>query len=56
MRVEKQAEGRSWSFNGIWSLNRAEWAITLLAGMHYDITTVGFYDAMGIDQVDFILN
>ena len=24
--------------------------------MHYKITAVGFYDAMSMDQVDFILN
>ena len=24
--------------------------------MHYSITAVGFYDAMSVDQVDFILN
>jgi long-subunit acyl-CoA synthetase (AMP-forming) len=24
--------------------------------MHYAITTVGFYDAMGVEQVDYILN
>ncbi len=24
--------------------------------MHYNITTVGFYDAMSAEQVDFILN
>ena len=30
--------------------------MTLLAGMHYDTTTVGFYETMSVDQVDFILN
>lgn len=29
--------------------------MTLLAGMHYDVTTVGFYDAMTTKQVDHIL-
>ena len=24
--------------------------------MHYNMTTVGFYDAMGVSQVDYILN
>ena len=45
-----------WRFIGIWAKNRPEWLTTLLAGMHYGITTVGFYDAMGPESVDFILN
>ena len=43
-------------FCGIWSKNRAEWMTTLLACMHYKITVVGFYDAMGTQSVEFILN
>ena len=43
-------------FCGIWSKNRWEWMTTLLACMHYKITVVGFYDAMGIPAVEFILN
>ena len=53
---EIEGEGRMWRFVGIWSQNRSEWAKTLLACMHYDMTTVGFYDAMGAAQVEFILN
>ena len=43
-------------FCGIWSKNRAEWMTTLLACMHYKITVVGFYDAMGTSAVEYILN
>ena len=43
-------------FCGIWSKNRWEWITTLLACMHYKITVVGFYDAMGTSSVEFILN
>ena len=52
----RQGEGKDWRFCGIWALNRAEWAITLMACMHIGTTGVGFYDAMGVDQVEFILN
>lgn len=45
-----------WRFMGVWMQNRAEWTKTELACMHYKMTTVGFYDAMGVSQVDFILN
>lgn len=50
-----EAEGRSWRFCGIWARNRQEWLTTLLAGMHYNITNVGFYDAMSVQAVDFIM-
>ena len=43
-------------FCGIWAKNRWEWTTTLLGCMHYKITSVGFYDAMGTQAVDFILN
>ena len=52
---EVEGEGRQWRFIGIWAQNRPEWAKTLLACMHFKATTVGFYDAMGAQQVDFIL-
>lgn len=45
---EHEAEGRMWRFVGIWARNRWEWTTTLLAGMHHNITNVGFYDAMSI--------
>jgi long-subunit acyl-CoA synthetase (AMP-forming) len=53
---EVRAEDKDWRFVGIWAKNRWEWTTTLLAAMHYKITTVGFYDAMSNEQVDFILN
>ena len=56
MCPEVEAEQRMWRFVGIWALNRPEWLKTQLACMHHKITTVGFYDAMGIQQVEFILN
>ena len=30
--------------------------MSLIAAMHYNITSVGFYDAMSPEQVDFIIN
>ena len=36
--------------------NRWEWTTSLLSAMHFSITAVGFYDAMSLEQVDFILN
>ena len=45
-----------WRFLGIWAKNCEEWTVSLLAAMHYKITAVGFYDAMSVEQVDFITN
>ena len=49
-------EGKKIRFCGIWSKNRFEWTETLLACMRYNIIVVGFFDAMGATQMDFILN
>ena len=43
-------------FCGIWSKNRWEWSTTLIACMYYKVIVVGFYDSMGFDAVEFILN
>lgn len=53
---ETEGDGRMWRFMGVWSKNRWEWATTLIACMHFNITTVGFFEAMGQTQVDFIFN
>lgn len=53
---EIEGEGKMWRFIGVWQKNRLEWTETLLAAMHYKVTTVGFYDMMGPEQVDYILN
>ena len=49
-------EGKPIRLIGLWSKNRPEWTETLLACMHYRIVVVGFFDAMGAAQMDFILN
>ena len=49
-------DGQTYRFCGIWSKNRAEWHDTLFACMHYKITTIGFYDSMNAESVDYILN
>jgi len=51
-----EGEGKQWKFLGIWAKNRKEWTVSLLATMHYNITAVGFFDAMSSEQVEFIFN
>jgi long-chain acyl-CoA synthetase len=53
---EMQAENKAWRFCGIWARNRQEWLTTELAMMHFNITNVGFYEAMGINAADYIIN
>jgi len=52
---EVEGEGKMWRFIGVWAKNRWEWTNTLLACMHFNITTVGFYDAQSAEQVDYII-
>ena len=55
LSVETEGDGRKWNFVGIWSRNREEWLTTHIANMYYSMTTIGFFDSMGISAVDFIL-
>lgn len=48
--------GEKRRFCGIWSKNRWEWPTILFANMKVKTTTVGFFDAMGCDAVEFIVN
>lgn len=41
---------------GIWAKNRQEWLTTHLANMYFAFTTIGFFDSMGPESVDFIMN
>lgn len=52
---ELQGDNKTRRFVGIWSKNRAEWMITLLAAMRQNTTVIGFFDAMGPEAVDFII-
>ena len=45
--VDGEEDGPAMKFCGVWAKNREEWTTTLLACMHYKITVVGFFDAMG---------
>lgn len=54
--VDGEEDGPKMRFVGIWAKNRWEWAATLIACMYYNIKVVGFFDAMGADALDFILN
>ena len=50
------AQEDGFKFCGIWAKNRWEWTTTLLGCMHYKITSVGFYDAMATQAVEFIFD
>ena len=54
--METEGDDKKWHFVGIWAKNRWEWLTTHIANMYYSMTTIGFFDSMGISAVDFILN
>ena len=56
LSVETEGDGRTLHFVGIWAKNRYEWLVTHLANMYYSMTSIGFFDSMGFQAVDFILN
>jgi len=51
-----QGEGKDQRFIAIWSKNREEWTMTLLAGMKVRTTVFGFYDAQGPESVNMIVD
>jgi len=53
--TETQGEGKHWKFVGIWCKNRPEWLMTHIANMYFNNTTIGFFDSMGAQAVDYIL-
>lgn len=53
--TETEGDGQKWRFVGIWSKNRWEWLATHIANMYYTQTSIGFFDSMGVQAVDYIL-
>ncbi|KAG0323457.1 Long-chain-fatty-acid--CoA ligase 6 [Dissophora globulifera] len=41
---------------GIFSINRAEWTMSELAGYMYNYTSVPLYDTLGVSAIEFIVN
>lgn len=56
LATETEGDNRKWKFVGIWAKNRWEWLATHIANMYFNHTTIGFFDSMGAQSVDFILN
>lgn len=49
-------DSKTWKFMGILSKNRWEWAATELASMRQGGTTVAFYDTLGPQAVEYIID
>ena len=54
LAAETEGDGRKWNFIGIWAKNRQEYLHTHLANMYFSFTTIGIFDSMGAEAVDFI--
>jgi len=53
---EVEGDDKIWRFVGIWAKNRWEWLVTHIGQMYTNNTTIGFFDSMGLNTIDFILN
>jgi len=56
LATETEGDGKKWQFVGVWAKNRREWLETHIGNMYFNRTTIGFFDSMGNQAVDFILN
>ena len=54
--IPGEGENDLYRMMGVYSKNREEWALTTLAAMSISGTIVAFYDTLGKDVVEFILN
>ena len=53
---EIQAEGSTWKFMGVYAKNRPEWVLTDLAAASIGGTVIAFYDTLGPQAVEFVIN
>lgn len=49
-------EGKDWQFLGIFSKNRIEWGLTNMACLRSKVSIVPFFDSLGVDTLDFVIN
>jgi len=56
LACDTEGDGRKWNFIGIWSKNRQEYLHTHMANMYFTYTTIGIFDSMGAEAVNFITN
>jgi len=56
LACDTEGDGRKWNFIGIWSKNRQEYLHTHMANMYFNYTTIGIFDSMGAEAVNFITN
>lgn len=51
-----EADGRKFKFLGIFSKNREEWAVVDLSCIRNSTTIVPFFDSLGPDALQFVIN
>jgi long-chain acyl-CoA synthetase len=52
---ESHGDGRTFKFMGIYGINRWEWYVTNFANMMNSCTTVSFYDTLGPEAIEFVM-
>lgn len=53
---DQRLDGKEWNFLGIFSKNREEWAIADIACMSTNTSIVPFFDSLGVDALNFVVN
>lgn len=56
MMPDIEAEDKIWNFLGIYAKNRPEWALADLASASIGGTTIAFYDTLGPQAIEFVIN
>jgi long-subunit acyl-CoA synthetase (AMP-forming) len=54
--VEGESPDQKFRMMGVYAKNCEEWAVSALAIMSISGTVIAFYDTLGADVVEFILN
>ena len=56
MMPDIMADGKKWNFLGIYAKNRPEWVLADLASTALNGTTIAFYDTLGPQAIEFVIN
>jgi long-chain acyl-CoA synthetase len=52
--IKDETTGEDYRFIGIYAKNREEWISCDIASILYGITTLPFYDTLGLDALKFV--
>lgn len=56
MMPDVEADNKTWNFLGIYAKNRPEWVLCDLASTALNGTSIAFYDTLGPQAIEFVIN